>query len=265
LEAEAALASPSVGPQSRRFVAPFVRMLKAIYRRTFGVPPQVNKSHPLWADLSPLTRRIAAWREAGARQILWISSSDSVLQRLLGERVEPCAFLTGRIPAAVLTNAPYDACVCNLMLDELRELDQLYAKIRPIMKDGAHIAVSVTKEGIGLDGAELILEKTAFPSIDISEIHFFGTTATWLLSRSYLRIAECFSARRGVRVVASTALLAVLAPLAWCANVRAARHESEIFSPTWTTLVIDFMIKRARPLQQAPVGPRQLIAEAAKP
>jgi hypothetical protein len=265
LETEAALAAPSVEPQSRNLATPFVRILKAIYRATFGVPPQINKLHPLWADLSPLSRRIAAWREEGARQILWISSRDSVLQRLLGERVEPSAFLTGRVSAAVLAKAPYDGCICNLMLDELRELDYLYAKIRPLMKDGAHIAVSVAKEGIGLDGAELTLEKTAFPSIDISEVHFFGTTATWLLSRSYLRVAEYFSARRSARVIASTALLAIMAPLAWCANVRAARRESEIFSPTWTSLVIDFMVKRARPMQQGTrTGPRQLIAEAAK-
>ena len=132
------------------------------------------------------------------------------------------------------------------------------------MKDGAHIVVSVVKEGIGSDGTEFV--KTVFPSIDILEIHFFGTAATWLLSRLYMRISEYFLARPSVRIMVSSALLVMLAPLTWYANVRAARRQSGIFSPTWTSFVIDFTVKRAHPLEQGTTAVRQqMIAAAAQP
>jgi hypothetical protein len=220
---------------------PLIDLLRAIYRGAFGVPPQVNKFHPLWADSSPITTRIAAWRSAGAQNILWISSGDSLLYRLLGERVEPSSLLTGRFE----TSATYDACVCELRLDELSMLDQLYGGIRPLMKDGAPIAFCVGKHGHVLDGAELLLERTEFPSFDISAIHFFGTVPTWLLRKAYLRMSEYLQGRPMIRGLASATFLLTLAPVAWCANTRAARRDSGIFRPTWTRLVIDFTVKRA--------------------
>jgi hypothetical protein len=220
---------------------PLIDLLRTIYRGAFGVPPQVNKLHPLWADNSPITTRIAAWRRAGAQNILWICSGGSLLYRLLGERAEPSSLLTGKFDTA----ATYDACVCELRLDELSLLDPLYGKIRPLMKDGAPIAFCVGKQGNVLDGAELLLERTDFPSFDISAIHFFGTVPTWLLSKAYLRMSEYLEERRVIRGLAAAAFLLTLAPVAWWANTRAARRDSGIFRPTWTRLVIDFTVKRA--------------------
>jgi hypothetical protein len=231
---------------------PLINFLKTIYRGCFGIPPQVNKFHPLWADSSPITGRIAAWRHAGAQNILWVSSRDSLLYRLLGERVDLSALLTGRFNASAM----YDACVCELQLDELSALDRLYRRIRPLIADDGPIAFYVGKGLNVLDGAELLLERTDFPSIDISAIHFFGTVPTWLLSKAYLRMSVYLQRRPVMRGLASATILLACAPVAWCANARAARRNSEIFRSTWTSLVIDFIVKRARHPE------RQVVAEA---
>jgi hypothetical protein len=218
-------------------------VLKAIYRRTFGVPPQVNKFHPLWADSASVAGRIAAWRVGGAQKILWIGSRDTLLNRLLSGRIAPSSFLAGYAGDSV----KYDGCICELMLDELSIMETLYGKIRPVMKDGAPIAICVVKEGGALDGAELLLERIVFPAVDISAIHFFGTTTTRLLSRAYVGMAEKLQRHPMVRALASAVFLIALAPVSWCINTLAEDRDSPIFKPTWTSLVIDFTVKRALP------------------
>ena len=231
---------PQPNLPSRR--GPLIDVLKTVYRRCFGIPPQVNKFHPLWADSSPIAERIAAWRRAGAQRILWISSRDSMLYRLLGERVDPSSLLSNKFNGS----GTYDACVCELQLDELSALDRLYSRVRPLIADDGPIVFFVSKQGNVLDGAELLLERTDFPSTDISAIHFFGTVSTWLLSKAYLRMSELLQRRPVMRGLTATIFLLTFAPLAWCANARAAERDSGIFRPTWTSLVIDFEVKRAR-------------------
>ena len=222
---------------------PIIRMVKTVYRKSFGVPPQVNNFHPLWADSSPVTSRITVWREAGAQKILWVSSRDSLLNRLVSKRVPPSALLTGKL----LETAMFDACVCELKLNELSVLHDLYGKIRSVVKDGASIAVCIVKEGGMLDGAELLLERTLFPDIDISAIHFFGTVPTSLLSKAYLRMSERLQKYPLIRGLSAAIFLVAFAPVTRWANARAGRGDSAIFRPTWTSLIIDFAVKRAQP------------------
>ena len=245
---DAECAPPDRGKSSgvQVFADRVLRALEGIYRETFGSPPQVGKFHPLWADMSPITSRIASWRSAGKSNILWMSTGASLLHRLLGERIVPAALVADSTRGSVTANGPYDACVCELTLNELTCLDRLYGQIRPLMKDGGHVIISVIKNDNLLDGEEFLLEGTTFPSTDISEIRFFGTAVTGILRTFYLWVVHAFRNRSMGRVLTVGAVLMTLAPVVRLANARASARDPQLFSPTWTSLLIDLSVKHAR-------------------
>jgi hypothetical protein len=215
--------------------------LQTIYRGTFGAPPRVGPFHPLWADMSPIARAVAAWADAGEENILWISASASLFHRRLGgAHVDLAKVLSAEPGEAIEQGTPYDACVCELTLLELRTINRLYANVRPLVKDGGHILVYVAKQGKVFEGAHLMLQDMVFPSIDVSQIHFWGDAATWFLATLYLRASRALQAMPIARV-----LMIVVAPIAWLANARAARRDSTIFRSTWTSLTIEFTVTRA--------------------
>jgi hypothetical protein len=224
-----------------------LRPLEAIYRNTFGSPPNVGNFHPLWIDAWPVYRKIVAWRNEGKQNFLWISSVDSMFNPLFDYRVDLATLLVSDVRGAFLEKAPYDACVCQLTLTELSHLDRLYSKIRPLIKDNGQIIVDVVKSKDLFDGAEFILEHTNYPDLDVSEIHFYGTTTTTVLRALYRWAGHSFLNRPVMRVLTVGTSLLLLAPIVWLANTRAARRDTTIFSGVWTSSVIEFTVKRGRP------------------
>jgi hypothetical protein len=245
-DAEPALLDHGKSSGVHTLIGGAIRTLECIYRKTFGFPPQVGIFHPLWVDMWPITSRVALWRSTGKTNILWMATGASLLDRLLGEHIIPAALLIGAGPDSVATKAPYDACVCELTLNEMACLGRLYDQIRPHMKEGGRIIVRVVKNDNLLDGAEFLLEGTTFPCTDISEIHFFGTVATGLLRTFYLRTVHAFRGRSMARVLSVGSVLVALAPIVRLANAWAARRDTQLFSSTWTSFLIEFTIKRAR-------------------
>jgi hypothetical protein len=228
-------------------------MLRAIYRKTFGSPPQVGRCHPLWVDISPVSQALAAWRAAGENKVLWVSSSQSLLRRSDCEHIDFGKILRSGISEEINAKSPYDACICELSLLDLLKIERLYANLRPLMKDGGRILVYVAKRGKVSEGAALVLQEVAFPSVDISQIHFWGDTLTWSLSALYLRTSRSFQLRPLARALTVSAALLLLSPLVRLSNARAARRDSTIFRPTWTSLTIEFTVKRAPPAISAAV------------
>ena len=239
-------ASAQGGAGLRNLARTMLRPLRAIYRNTFGSLPNVGRLHPLWIDAWPVYRKIAAWRAEGKQNFLWISSTDSMFNRLFDRRVDLTTLLASDIRGAFLEKAPYDACVCQLMLAELTHLDRLYSKIRPLIKDNRQIIVDVVKSQDLFDGAEFILEHTSYPDVDVSEIHFYGTTTTAVLRMLYRRAVSSFSNRPVTRALTVGTSFLLLAPVVWLANTRAARRDTTIFSGVWTSSVIEFTVKRGR-------------------
>jgi hypothetical protein len=220
--------------------------LQTIYRSTFGSPPRVSRFHPLWADMSPIAQAVTAWGPAGEQNILWISSTPSLLHsRLGGKRVDLAKVLSADFGAAIERAAPYDTCICDLTLRELLNIDRLYANVRPLVKDGGHILVYVAKRGKVFEGAHLVLQGVVFPSVDVSQIHFWGDAATWLLAMLYLRASRFLQSMPIVRALAVGATLLLLAPVVRLANARAARRDSTSFISTWRSLTIEFTVRRA--------------------
>lgn len=244
-----AATAAAVGSRRQAAAKALLDALRAIYRSTFGMPPRVGRFHPLWADMSPITRVVAAWGDAGEQNVLWISSTASLLYRRLGgAHVDLAKTLGADIDEAIERAAPYDACICELTLPEFLRIDRLYANVRPLVKDGGHILVYVAKRGKVFEGANLVLQDAAFPSVDVSHIHFWGDAATWLLAKLYLRASRSLQSLPVFRALIVSVTLLLLAPIVRLANARAARRDSTIFRSTWTSLTMQFTVRRAQSL-----------------
>jgi hypothetical protein len=242
-------AAKAAGSHRQTVAKSFLGVLQTIYSRTFGSPPRVGRFHPLWADMSPMAGVVAARRDAGEQNVLWVSSGVSLLHRRLGgEHVDLAKALSANFGGAIARTAPFDACVCELSLLDLLKIDRLYANLRPLVKNGGHVVVYVVKQDRIFEGAHLILQDVAFPSVDVSQIHFWGDAATWFLAMLYLRASGSLLSRPIVRALAVSVTLLLLAPMVRLANGRAARRDSTIFRSTWTSLTIEFTVRRARSL-----------------
>jgi hypothetical protein len=237
------------GPRREAAAKPLLDALQTIYRNTFGSPPRVSRFHPLWADMSPIAQAVTAWGAAGEQNILWISSTPSLLHsRLGGKRVDPAKVFSPDFGEAIERAAPYDACICDLALRELPKIDRLYANVRPLVKDGGHILVYVAKRGKVFEGAHLVLQDVAFPSVDVSQLHFWGDAATWFLAMPYLRASRSLQSLPVLRALIVSVTLLLLAPIVRLANARTARRNSTIFRSTWTSLTVQFTVRRAQSL-----------------
>jgi len=233
--------SPSVSSASsgRGALALGLKALQQVYCRMFGVPPKVSKFHPLWADVSPVTEKLAAWHSAGQSNVLWMRAGNL---RLLLSR-QPSNDAAPETPNSFSKNAPYDVCVCELALKEMPELARIYSALRPLMKDGAHVLFSTTKTGGAFDGAELFLSGCEFPDLDVSAINFRGTALLAPLRALYLPAMRPVTTRPFTRALIICTLIAG-APFVWLANAWAARRDLSIFSSTWTRLTVEFLVKR---------------------
>ncbi|HEY7298441.1 MAG TPA: hypothetical protein VH684_10935 [Xanthobacteraceae bacterium] len=239
-DAAAAASSPRQVVTSRLLDA-----LQTIYRKTFGSPPRVGLFHPLRSDMFPITQAIAAWGEPAKQNTLWVSSGVSLFQRRLGgDRVDLSKVLSAELGEPIERKAPYDTCICELSLLELLKLDRLYPVVRSRVKDGGHILIYVVKRGKAFEGAGLVLQNLDFPSVDVSQIHFWGDATTWFLGRLYLRALRSFQSMPVVRALLAGSTLLLLAPVARLANARAALRDATIFRSTWTSLTIEFAVRR---------------------
>jgi hypothetical protein len=209
-----------------------LRNLQRFYRRTFGSPPEVGKSHPLWIETVLATRSIAAWGNGGRANILSTSSGDWLRRRPRDSSRD--------------ANMPYfDGCVCELMFDELEHLDALYAELRPLIKDGGRVLFKVANPARSLDDTSLFLRRCRFPDIDVSEMRFYGTLTTTLLHAVYWPALRPIPSRPIIRALGVCALI-ILAPLVRLANTRAERRNPGIFSPNWGVMTLEFIVKHRR-------------------
>jgi hypothetical protein len=219
-----------------------LRTLQTFYRRMFGSPPKVGKAHPLWIDTASVAQKTAAWKIGGRTNILAINSGDWPRRTF----TSGCGDAKG-LPSCGLQGwmdgAPYDACICELTLKELEHLDAIYAELRPLIKDGGQVLFKVANPARFLEDTAPLLRRCRFPDVDVSEIRFYGTSATALLRAIYFRALRPIPSRPIVRGLGICALI-LLAPLVWLANVRAAQRDPTIFSPKWTILMLEFTVRR---------------------
>src|SRR5215510_2597098 len=216
--------------------------LRAGYRRSLGSPPEVGTFHPLWLDTACVNRELADWKKKGAR-ILWLTSRDSLFHSVLHGRLDTAALFLEDTGESLFA-APYDACLCELAVDELTNLSRLYDKIRPLMQDGGKVVFLVANRDRSVAPSDMTLCQTAFPAVDVSEIRFYGSKATEMLRRLYLRASNSFPNRPLSRGLATAAVLIGLAPFVRLANALASRRDSTYLTPHWTSLTVSFAIRK---------------------
>jgi hypothetical protein len=231
---------PSAPPKGVRSTV--IGALRAAYRRSFGSPPEVGTFHPLWLDTAWVNRELAAWKKRGAR-ILWLTSRDSLFHSVLRDRLDTAALFLEEAGESLFA-APYDACLCELAVDELVNLNRLYAKIRPLMRDGGKVVFLVANRDRSIAPNDMALCQTALPDVDVSEIRFYGSAATDIMRRLYLRASNSFPNRPLSRVMATGAVLIGLAPFVRLANALASRRDPTLRAPRWTSLIATFLVRK---------------------
>jgi hypothetical protein len=240
--------------------------LRRVYQSTFGVPPTVGRFHPLWLDTCYVTHKIAGWNGKRAR-VLWLTSRDSLFHTMLQKRIDTAALFLAEPNTTLFAEAPYDACLCELTADELATLNDLYARIRPIVKNAGEVLFFVSgKRNRLLAASDVALCETAFPDVDMSEIRFFGSAVSEMLRRTYLRASRSFPNRPICRAVATGAVLIGLAPVVRAVNAIVSRRDPLIFASHWTTIVVRFTVKKgATPRAAGTLGTTRDVAVANGP
>jgi hypothetical protein len=144
-----------------------------------------------------------------------------------------------------IEDTPYDACLCELSPTEISNLPALYAKIRPLVSDGAEILFYVYKRGpMPLRANPFEAYEELFPAIDVSTIRFHGNTLTCLIRNLFIKCSQLFGHIPVARAAVAGITLVALAPLAWLANRQANRRDATIFTPTWTSTVVHFVVRK---------------------
>jgi hypothetical protein len=230
-----------------------LRALRAIYNSRIGSPPDVGKFHPLWSDTAFAERKLSEWRDCGKTNILLITASDWLAWRYSNDRVNTVRAATFS-QKQLLDRAPFDACICELTLKELTNLKELYGLLRPLIKNGGQILFKVSNSARPLDDTALLLDRCRFPDIDVSEVRFHGTLATAFFRALYFPAMRSIPSRPITRAFGICALI-LLAPLVWLANTRAERRNAGVFSQNWTTLLLEFTVKRAPSCNTKPLPP----------
>lgn len=230
---------PSEASTGRGVLASGLKRLQQLYCWMFGSPPKVSKFHPLWADVAPVTEKLAAWQSSGRANVLWVTSGN---WRMLVNR-KNSSDQTAEARDPFFNNAPYDVCVGELALEEISELVGIYEALRPLMKDGGHVLFKTKKAGNVFDGAELFLSLCDFPDVDVSQINFYGTAFTGLLQTLYEPAMRPVATRPLERALIICGLT-MLAPIVWLANTWARRRDPSLFFARWTTLTVEFKVRR---------------------
>jgi hypothetical protein len=232
-------------PMRRGVMGKLSGRVRAIHARMFGSLPLLRPTHPLWLDTADVAARLSAWREAGRDRVLWLSSKDSFFQSLLTERSDATRLLLKQPDHPSIEDLPYDACLCELSPTEISNLPALYAKIRPLVSDGAEILFYVYKRGpMPLRANPFEAYEELFPAIDVSTIRFHGNTLTWLIRNLFIKCSGLFAHIPAARAAVVGIALVALAPLAWLANRQADRRDATIFTPTWTSTVVHFVVRK---------------------
>ncbi len=251
-EVSAGSSSPGGAASRARSLASTTKALQRLYCKMFGAPPKVSKFHPLWTEVSPVTRKMARWQPTGRANVLWINSGNWRFLANHDNNGTPAADRRGPF----FKKAPYDLCVCQLALKEMSQLNRLYAALRPLMKDGGHVIFKALKVAGVFDGCELFLSCCEFPDLDVSQINFHGAAIIAPLRALHVRAMRPVATRPVARGAILCALI-VLAPLVWLANAWAARRDPSIFRTTWTSLTVEFTVKRRSSTARRPDQSRE--------
>src|SRR6266481_9465252 len=232
--------SPPIEKKSRGLS----HILRSIHKMLFGPLPLLRPAHPLWLDTFDVAAKVASWQRSGQR-ILWLCSRDSLFSSMLKDCRDPASLLMTKRKDQAASGDFFDACLCELSPSALMMLPALHRRIRTLVRNGGKVLVHInnpysTPVGMG----QFAAYEAVFPDVDKSAIRFHGTWLTAQIRKLYLRAATSFPAGSLARGVLAGLALVVLAPVAWLANRAAARRDATTFTPSWTSVILEFEVVR---------------------
>jgi len=139
----------------------------------------------------------------------------------------------------------FDVCLCELSPSQLLTLPALHRRIRTLVRNGGKVLVHINNPYlIPIGMGQFAAYEAVFPDVDKSRIRFYGSWLTAQIRKLYLRAATSFPAGSAAHGVLAGLALVALAPMAWLANRAAARRDATAFTPSWTSVVLDFEVVR---------------------
>src|SRR5262245_2279294 len=209
-----------------------------------------------------VVHKIREWKGKRART-LWLTSRHSLFHGILERRRDTAILFLDGFNDSLLAEAPYDACLCELSIDELATLNRCYARIRSLMRAGGEVIFLVSAQRDRMLSADDVdLCRTSFPDVDVSEIRFFGSASSRTLRRLYLKASNSFQNRPLYRAVTTAAVLIVLAPLVRLANALAWHRDLSAFRPSSTSIVVRMEVKQQSDMPHAAAAARRQLADA---
>lgn len=224
----------------------FLNALGPIYQFLVGRLPRVRMSNVYWQD----TRKVVEILDnipQGA-SVIYIGDGESMFAPLLPKHIETEAIRNDLInQIGSIPEKSVDLCFCDLSLDEARSFIAVYNRIRPLIADGGRILLYVyNADHQMLSEQDVNFINGALPNVDLSTARFFGTRETRKLRTLVQRVclARMFQYPL-LRLILSGGLIVVLSPLVWMANRRAMAVDQTIYTPSWTSMLLEFQIQRS--------------------
>ncbi|MCK6449873.1 MAG: hypothetical protein L6R19_03275 [Alphaproteobacteria bacterium] len=227
-------------PSSRRDVVEHV--LRSLYRAIFGKIPHVRRTHPIWQDVQFVASRLRALWDQPDRRMLLVAPHDSLFRSEFSERIDTAQLKGSFSPEG--RESQYDLCVVDLTFDDPRELTQLYALVRPIMKPGSTVIAFVLSRNFkGFSVSDSEVYEKILPASDISQLHFFGDARAVVFRRIFKWVTSELTIPWLLRDVAIGATLVLLAPFVWHANRRGRARDSTRPIRPWTSIAIVLTVR----------------------
>src|SRR5262245_59803089 len=234
----------STSPPTEKEGRGLSHILRSIHTALFGPLPFLRPAHPLWLDTFDVTSQLLSWRRSGQR-ILWLCSRDSLFSGILKDRSDPTSLLMTRSTSAPASGDLFDACLCEFSPSELTTLPALHRRIRTLVRNGGKVLVHISNPYLTPVGmGQFAAYEAVFPDVDKSAIRFRGTWLTAHIRKLYLRAATSFPAGSLARGISAGLALIALAPMAWLANRAAAHRDAAVFTPNWTSVVLELEVVR---------------------
>jgi hypothetical protein len=219
--------------------------MRVVFRRLFGNPGQLRLTHPLWIETHLLSQSFLGERARGSR-VLWVSGANTTLRalaELADVRLTPRDLRRDTPLSYLLGNDIFDACFFDLAVTEGVEFLKMYERVRPHMRNGGHVYLSVVNLHNQTPEDVMTYCETMLPDMDISEPTFTGGRLNRALRGIYFR-ATSLQLGRPLRVAAIAVILLALAPFVYLANRRSSRQASFVYTPDWLNMFARFTVVR---------------------
>lgn len=218
---------------------------RVVFRRLFGNPGQLKLTHPLWIETHLLGQSFFNERASSSR-ILWVSEANTTLRplaELADIRLTPRDLRRDTPLSYRLGNNIFDACFFDLAVTEGVDFLKMYERVRPHMRSGGHVYLSVVNLHNQTPEDVVTYCETMLPDIDISEPTFTGGRLERAMRGIYTR-ATSLQIGRHLRATAIAVTLLALAPFVYLANRRSSRHASFVYVPQWLNMFACFTVVR---------------------